>query len=55
MENNKVRLVLFIIITFKLIYDIIVFLTVNNATLNQFIEKTLLTLILYLLVFIGKK
>lgn len=55
MENNKIRLVLVIIITFKLIYDIIVFLSVNSATLNQFIEKTLLTLILYLLVFIGKK
>ena len=52
-EKNKTIIVLYIILSAKLLYDICVF--VDDPSLQQFIEKTVLTALLFLIILIRNK
>jgi hypothetical protein len=54
-KKSKITLVLYLLILCKFLYDLFIFIGFEDSTLQRFIEKTIVTILLFLIVLLKNK
>lgn len=54
-KKSKITLLLYLLLSGKFLYDLFTFISLEDSTLQRFIEKTIVTVLLFLIVLFKNK